>query len=218
MADGKVWGPYLSPAAVRVAYVPSVDAFGYPFFGFGQAVLLDDWGQVIQYFPRYGRADNRTNDSTCGSSRGADSTVVVGPLYGYSQPKSIDPANGQNAIWDWRDGAPFFTLAGQTGPAQQWPNPASPSHGTFRPELAIQWMLGVGPDSVGNFSNEIAAGKMLNYDGPYILISAGPEGPERPNGGYCNFADEQNGGNPLPGSTLQQTFLKSGNIYNFEHP
>ena len=57
VADGKVWGPYLSPAAFKVAFVPSVDSYGYPFFGYGQPVLLDDWGQVIQYFPRYGAGE-----------------------------------------------------------------------------------------------------------------------------------------------------------------
>ncbi len=212
VADGKVWGPYLSPAAFKVAFVPSVDSYGYPFFGYGQPVLLDDWGQVIQYFPRYGPANNRTDDSTLPPNP----SIKAGPLYGYSQPKSVDPKNGQNAIWDWRDGAPFFTLVGQTGPAQEWPDPAMGNARSFRPELAIQWMLGDGPDSAGNFRNEIGDAQTLKYDGPYILISAGPGGPERPDGGYCNFADPNNGNNPLPANGLQQIFLKSGNIYNFE--
>ena len=211
-ADGKVWGPYLSPAAFRVAFVPSVDSYGYPFFGFGQAVLLDDWGQVIQYFPRYGRAGNRTDDSTFA----ADSSVVAGPLYGYCQPKSTDATHGENAVWDWRDGAPFFTLVGQTGPAQAWPSPGSGGSGGFRPELAIEWMLGVKPDPTGSFADEIGAGGKLNCDVPYILISAGPDGPERPNGGYCNFAVPENTGNSFLENDLQHAFLKSGNIYNFE--
>ena len=155
--DGKVWGPYLSPAAFKVAFIPSVDGYGYPFFGFGQPVLLDEWGQVIQYFPRYGRANNRTDDSTCA----ADSSIVAGPLLGYSQPKSIDATNGENAIWDWRDGAPFFTLVGQTGPAEDWPNPSSATAAIFRPELAIQWMLGAEPDSAGNFTDEVDKGRSL---------------------------------------------------------
>jgi type II secretory pathway pseudopilin PulG len=212
VADGKVWGPYLSPMAARVAFVPSVDSYGYAFFGYGQPVLLDDWGQVIQYFPRYGPAGNRTDDSTYP----ADPSVKAGPLYGNSQPKSVDVQSGQNAIWDWRDGAPFFTLVGQTGPAQQWPDPALGTARSFRPELAIQWMLGEEPDSSGDFRNQIAEGERLNYDGPYILISAGPDGPERPDGGYCNFADPQNGNKPFPKNILEQLFLKSGNIYNFE--
>jgi type II secretory pathway pseudopilin PulG len=215
VADGKVWGPYLSPAAVKVAFVPSVDSYGYPFFGYGQPVLLDDWGQVIQYFPRYGPASNRTDDSTYPADPSGNALIGAGPLYGNSQPKSVDSTNGQNAIWDWRDGAPFFTLVGQTGPAQQWPDPALGTARSFRPELAIEWMLGEEPDSSGDFRNEIDEGEM-NYDGPYILISAGPDGPERPDGGYCNFADQQNGNNPFSANSLQQIFLKSGNIFNFE--
>jgi type II secretory pathway pseudopilin PulG len=212
VADGKVWGPYLSPGAFKVAFVPSVDSYGYPFFGYGQPVLLDDWGQVIQYFPRYGPANNRTDDSMYS----VNTSVRAGPLYGNSQPKSVDATNGQNAIWDWRDGAPFFTLVGQTGPAQDWPDPASGNARSFRPELAIEWMLGEEPDSKGNFKNEIGAGETLKYDGPYILISAGPGGPERPDGGYCNFADPENGNNSFLDNGLQQIFLKSGNIYSFE--
>jgi hypothetical protein len=78
-------------------------------------------------------------------------------------------------------------------------------------------MLGNEPDSAGNFSNEIGAGETLEYDGPYILISAGPDGPERPNGGFCNFPDPGSGGDhSFMQSGLQQTFLKSGNIYNFQ--
>ena len=212
VAEGKVWGPYLSPAAFRVAFIPSVDSFGYPFFGFGQPVLLDDWGQVIQYFPRYGRADNRMEDSM----QTADSSVVAGPLYGYSQSKSIDRAHGENALWDWRDGAPFFTLVGQTGPAQQWPTGGLESAGLFRPELAIEWMLGCEVDSAGTFRNVIVAPAKLNCGVPYILISAGPAGPERPNGGYCNFTDLGISNKHLTDNDLQQIFAKSGNIYNFD--
>jgi type II secretory pathway pseudopilin PulG len=203
VAEGKVWGPYLSPGEFRVAFIPSVNSFGYPFFGFGQPVLLDDWGQVIQYFPRYGRA-------------AADSAVAIGPLYGYSQPKSVDPAHGENALWDWRDGAPFFTLVGQTGPAEQWPAAGSDSAGLFRPELAIEWMLGCEPNVGGDFTNVIVAPAKLNCGVPYILISTGADGPERPNGGYCNFADLGIGNNHLTDNDLQQAFAKSGNIYNFD--
>jgi hypothetical protein len=54
-------------------------------------------------------------------------------------------------------------------------------------------------------------GEKLGYDGPFILISAGPNGPELNNGGYCNFAG-------VASNQLQQTFLSSGNVYNFDHP
>jgi type II secretory pathway pseudopilin PulG len=210
--DGKVWGPYLSPTAFKVAYIPAVDSFGYPFFGYGNAVLLDDWGQVIQYFPRDGPANNRAEDSTLS----LDASAKAGPLYGYCQKKTIDKTNGQAAIWDWRDGAPFFTLAGQTAPAQDWPDPALGASRAFRPDLAIEWMLGAEPDSVGIFRDEIGAGETLKYDGPYILISAGPGGPERPNGGYCNFSDPANNNKSFSSNSLQQIFSASGNLFNFE--
>jgi prepilin-type N-terminal cleavage/methylation domain-containing protein len=214
VADGKVWGPYLAANAVKVSFVPSVDSYGAPFAEFGQPVLVDRWGQVIEYFPRYGAASNRTGDSTYPP----DVSVQAGPLFGYSQPKSVDGVNGQNAMFDWRDGAPYFTISGQVGPAQSWPKPVSGgATNSLRPELAIEWMLGE-PEAGGDFKNEIGAGQKLNFDGPYILISAGPEGPDRPLGGFCNFADWQNGDNPLPEKQLQQAFTASGNIYNFERP
>jgi hypothetical protein len=85
-------------------------------------------------------------------------------------------------------------------------------------------MLGE-PDSSGKFNNEILPGEKLNYDGPYILISAGPDGPTRANGGYCNFTNLNDGtltdpasGNPLTSAQLLQKFTDSGNIYNFDRP
>ena len=101
-------------------------------------------------------------------------------------------------MFDWRDGAPFFTVVGQTGPAQSWPNPANGAANNFRPELAIEWMLGPG------------------FDGGYLLISVGPGGLERPNGGFCNFADPQGGNKPLPDNELQNAFADSSNMYNFD--
>lgn len=64
VAGGKVWGPYISADSFKVAFVPSTDvnANGVP--SAGEAVLKDRWGQVIQYFPRYGPANNRSNDSS----------------------------------------------------------------------------------------------------------------------------------------------------------
>ena len=43
-----------SPGDSKFTFVPSVDSYGAPFVSFGQAMLVDDWGQVIEYFPRYG--------------------------------------------------------------------------------------------------------------------------------------------------------------------
>jgi type II secretory pathway pseudopilin PulG len=231
VAGGKVWGPYISARAFNVVFIPSTPTGqgggALPALaGYGQPVLLDRWGQVIQYFPRYGPANNRTNDSTYA----ANPSVQAGPLFGYSQPRSVDGANGQNAIWDWRDGATFFSasasgiawnapnpVTGKLDYAKPWPNPTQTMGSDFRPELAIQWMLGE-PDSSGNFNNEILSGEKLCYDGPYILISAGPGGPERSNGGFCSMVDPNNYDNPLPANQLQQAFLDSGNVYNFDRP
>jgi hypothetical protein len=49
----------------------------------------------------------------------------------------------------------------------------------------------------------------LHFDGPFILISAGPAGPSRVNGGFCNLAG-------VPSNLYQTTFQTSGNIYNFD--
>jgi type II secretory pathway pseudopilin PulG len=205
VAAGKVWGPYISPQTFKVSWIGSVDSYGGSFFTYGQPVLLDRWEQVIQYFPRYGPYDPKR------------------PIFGESQPESVDAVNGQNAMFDWRDGAPFFTVTGQTGPAQSWPGPGGSAFASgnaenphpsplpeyresgkegaannFRPELAIEWML------------------KGNFEGPYFLISVGPGGLERPNGGWCNFADPANGNNSLPDSDLQKAFDASGNLFSFE--
>jgi prepilin-type N-terminal cleavage/methylation domain-containing protein len=184
---GKIWGPYIPPERFKVSFIPSVDSYGSPFFGYGQPVLLDRWMQVIQYFPRY--VDSRSQEEkSSGASR---------PLFGYCEPKSVDPIHGQSAIFDWRDGAPFFTVIGQTGPAQSWPNPALGNENDFRPELAIEWVL------------------KSSSDVQYFLISVGPAGLERPNGGFCNFADPANEYNCLPDKVLEQIFIASGNVYSF---
>jgi prepilin-type N-terminal cleavage/methylation domain-containing protein len=229
---GKVTPNYLSADTFKVVFVQVNNTLtGGPGTGFigsaGEPLLLDRWGQVIQYFPRYGPASNRTSDSWLYSaaSTAAKAAVQAGPLYGESQPMSVDTNNGENAIFDWRDGAPFFTSASTTILTQVWPSPPpNPStvSATYYPRLdwAIQWMLG---DQT--FADAISAPQTLRNDGPYILISAGPDGPTRLNGGYCNFANQSTGaltdptsGNPLTQSQLLQMFIASGNVYNFDHP
>ena len=185
--SGKVSGPYIQPERFKVSYIPSVDSYGASFFGYGQPVLLDRWNQVIQYFPRY----------RAGKDVGKESDPPR-PLYGFCQPKSIDSAHGAGA--DLRL-ARRCTLLHNRRPDRfcaAWPNPTMGTANSFRPELAIEWMLEPG------------------FDGAYFLISVGPGGLERPNGGFCNFADPANGNNPYPANTLEQVFGASGNIYSFE--
>jgi hypothetical protein len=249
--SGKVWGPYISADTFKVAYIPATDLNGSqlggpgvkpPIGGYGQAVLLDRWGQVIQYFPTYGTVSNRTNDSVLLAANPTWKTTppTAGPLYGYSQPMSIDTKNGQNAIWDSRDGMPFFTVATASGAiawtdpvsgvglvyCKQWPDPtaAPPEPNNFYPNLAIQWMLGdAQPGLPASQTGDVITGSdKLSYTGPYILISAGPNGPSGSAnskgglnlGGFCNLVDSS--GNLLSADTWQQIFINSGNIYNFD--
>jgi hypothetical protein len=79
-------------------------------------------------------------------------------------------------------------------------------------------MLGDQPDPnnlTTPLDNVIMGAEKLSYSGPYILISAGPDGPNRNNGGFCNMADPTTG-KSLPANTWQKTFIDSGNIYNFD--
>jgi prepilin-type N-terminal cleavage/methylation domain-containing protein len=229
--SGKVWGPYISADTFKVAFIPMTDNKGNllggggatnPMGGYGQPVLLDRWGQVIQYFPAYGTAGNRANDSYLypTPSTATLAAISVGPLYGYSQPWSLEnklgTSHAENAIWDFRDGVPFFSASSLTIANQPWPDPTvSPDPNNFYPNLAIQWMLGDQPDPTNNtLDNVIKTSEKFANPGPYILISAGPDGPGRTNGGFCNMADST--GNPILANTWQQAFINSGNIYNFD--
>ena len=57
----------------------------------------------------------------------------------------------------------------------------------------------------------IIAPDSLHFDGPFILISAGVDGPTRDNGGFCNLL-----GVTPDNVHYQQAFQASGNIYNFD--
>jgi hypothetical protein len=232
IATGKITPNYLPLDTFKVAYVtpqgttyggPATDTYG----SAGEPVLLDRWGQVIQYFPRYGQATNRTNDSITYQVL-PDPTaqnVIAGPLYGYSEAWSVENrnaiGNGQFAIYDFRDGAPFYNNTSfNTSPpplSQAWLPLATPG-AYFDPSMAVMWMLGdTQRDLVsGKFTNAIRTPDKLSYDGPYILISAGPDGPNRTNGGFCNFGDPS--GKPILSNLWQQTFQNSGNLYNFDRP
>jgi hypothetical protein len=227
---GKVWGPYVSPVNFKCVFISSAipaGGSGAQLPAAGRPVILDRWGQVIQYFPRYGPISNRLPDSTLAGQFSQSQPIAAGPLFGYCQPKSVDSESGQNCFFDWRDGAVFFStsasdagwnepnpITNATDYAQPWPDPTT-SATTFHPELAMQWMLG-DAGSGGQFQNAIPAPQTLKYAGPYILVSAGPDGPDRPNGGFCNFADAS--GKPIANNNLQAIFLQSGNLFNFSPP
>jgi prepilin-type N-terminal cleavage/methylation domain-containing protein len=235
LPSGKVWGPYISADTFKTATVPgrtAVTTLGGNIFT-GEPLLLDRWGQVIQYFPRYGLTSNRSADSA--SFTAINPSVIAGPLYGFSEPKSIDSnSTGQYAMYDFRDGAPFYTSSNLTSPAQPWL--AVPTAGSYwDPSTTLEWMLGNVTANSGNtgFTNYVAPPTdKLNYDGPYILISAGPNGSggsPNPNGGtnlggYCSFQNAQSGnltdnaGNNLSRSEMLQAFTNSENVYNFDHP
>jgi prepilin-type N-terminal cleavage/methylation domain-containing protein len=213
---GKVWPNYLDTSAFKVQFVNDttntnpVDPYN------GQPELLDRFGGVIQYFTRFGPNNNRLNGGTSIFNAPVGVTVTAGPLYGLamtdksaSNPGGVDSTHGQDAIWDMRDGAPFTNNAGAW---QLW----QASSATVDLGMALQWMLGTSapyattPTQTTNPS-VIASPDTLHFDGPFILISAGPDGQTRTNGGYCNLA-------PITASptAYQQAFQASGNIYNFD--
>jgi prepilin-type N-terminal cleavage/methylation domain-containing protein len=240
---GKVWPAFLPADQFRVSYVPNMDSTGaffnvgdaggnsassYVLGGWGIPVLLDHFGQVIEYFPRYGKLTNRTADSnflaTSGQSGTLSSSVTVGPLIGYCQPNSVDKFSGWNAIFDLRDAAPYYDETQQNGwnpatvgPYVRWPLPGSSASaystsGLGGLNMAIAWMLG---DDTGS-DDYIGVGSTskLRFNGDYILISAGPDGPFRNLGGFCDFQDAK--AVNIPATEFQKTFDASGNIYNFD--
>jgi hypothetical protein len=162
---------------------------------------------VIQYFSRFGPNNNRLTANTSTFTAPSNTTVIVGPLYGLAMPKSVDSQYGQDAVWDMRDGAPFTN---NTGAVQSWWQTSSASVDLG---MALQWMLGTSqpqPTTITSTTpSYIASPDALHFDGPFILISAGPDGPKRTNGGFCNLAG-------LNSSQYQSTFQASGNIYNFD--
>jgi prepilin-type N-terminal cleavage/methylation domain-containing protein len=227
---GKVWGPYISADAFKVAWITGNFSGNGGVFYAGEPLLLDRWGQVIQYFTRFGSAGNHMNDSTL-STTFTPSTVNAGPLYGWAVPLSVDTTFGLNAMYDMRDGAPFFSSnAGMTAPLQYWQDVTAPSGPTpyyFRPGLVIQSMLGGQLNPMPNptsVDNALTGSEKLNWDGPFILISAGPDGPNRANGGFFGLVNFQTGsftdsnGSPLTPTLLSNEAAKWGNIYNFDRP
>jgi prepilin-type N-terminal cleavage/methylation domain-containing protein len=225
IATGKVWGPYLPTDRFQVAYEDPNRAGGEAadiLTHIHQPLLLDRWGGMIQYFPSYGAMTNRINGSTYQTDfhtayglTTLPTNITVGPLFGFATPDSIDttaPTNisvpyGSNSIFDQRDGAPVVYNLSPSNPAAAttitWQSGGSPDL-----TLAVKWMLG--DDNLNNFLDGAETPRNPN---PYILISTGPDGPNRNNGGYCDLSVL--GSNP---STAQcaQAFQTSGNIYNFD--
>jgi type II secretory pathway pseudopilin PulG len=228
-ATGKVWDAYLPPDKFKVEYIDTaVDASnnllhpGLVIFppppdltingDAAQPVLLDRWGQPIQYFTRFGPSNNRTSDSVdYGSPPTVNTAVIAGPLFGVSTPLSIDAKLGENAIWDWHDGVPVSLASGNLGgrlqtdtsAMTQWTPQAA---GTPDLSLAFKWMLG--DDPAAATQNVIESPETLTYTGPYILISAGPSST------WCDLSTAS-----VPNQTSEEylrAFTKSGNIYNFD--
>jgi len=131
---------------------------------------------------------------------------------GYSPPKTVDLTNGDFAMFDVRDASPIATRDSNNNISG-----FVPWQTVSDPYMAVQWMLGCSNPSAMVFSGTtLSAGPStisnpdtLHFDGPFILISAGPDGPTRTNGGFCNLAG-------LNSNQFQSTFQASGNIYNFD--
>lgn len=217
IATGKVWGPYLPADRFKVVFVTS-NPTNDPTIAMyiGQPVILDRWGQAMQYFPCYGPADRRyLVDSTYAPTNAPTAnTVIAGPLYGFCVPKSIDATSGQNAMYDIRDaGVVLDTNQNVTGgwqvlsptPTPPTANPTAPNYG-----LALMWMLGDDDlDDLVDTDSATHNAESLHYNGPYVLMSAGP------NGTWCDMSGDLQqilSGNP---GNCAADFTASGNIYNF---
>jgi prepilin-type N-terminal cleavage/methylation domain-containing protein len=239
IASGRVWGPYLPAERFQVAYVDSLRAAGSTSNNQADAlqpVLLDRWGGVIQYFPAYGPMNNRLSVTSAGVAASSytlnhgimgtltlPAPIVAGPLFGFSAPSTIDMATptisapeGAYSIFDQRDGAPVIDISNPNLPATYtWQGQPSATHPDLT--LAVKWMLG--DDNFDNFIGTYtdAGGNQhsesLRDTQPYILISAGPDGPIRTYSGFCDFSQ-------IPATTdsgvYQKAFTASGNIYNFD--
>ena len=144
-------------------------------------------------------------------------------MFGYAAPEVVDTSPvksiafpyGSYAIYDQRDGAPVIDTLSSAGPeAIPWhlytyvhPRPTTTGQTTTDLSLAVKWMLGD-----NNLNNLIDNGESYQNIQPYILISAGPDGPTRSDGGFCDFSQiPSTSGSP----TYQNAFKASGNIYNF---
>jgi hypothetical protein len=213
---GKVWPNYLDTSAFKVAFVEGVNNSSYSAYD-GQPELLDRWGGPIEYFPRYGPANNRTQNSSWSSAAMTAIAGAIGPLLGYSPPNTVDPTNGNFAMFDVRDASPIATRDSNNNISG-----FVPWQTVSDPFMAVQWMLGCSQPAPLVFSgtnlssgpstipSSASPADTLHFDGPFILISAGPDGPTRTNGGFCNLATDTSP------NQYQSTFQASGNIYNFD--
>jgi prepilin-type N-terminal cleavage/methylation domain-containing protein len=221
---------YLPPEKFNVQWIPDPNPSN-PW----QPVMLDRWGTPIQYFPRYGALGNRTGDTNPAKFlTHPDLTVVAGPLYGKCTPFSIDASTlplypGDNAFFDYRDAAidPADPIAWD--PNQQ---PDKTNSWVTDYTMALRWMLGDESAGRGKYPQDNVIRdtgpasppihETLHFDGPFILISAGPSGK------FCNLwnnnpnlALDRSGtpvpaNQPFPQSMFPAQFKASANIYNFD--
>ena len=231
-AKGKIWPSYLPPDKFKVVFieVPTSALIPTGSSPNGQPVLLDRWNGVVQYFPRYGPNTNRiytpqNNPTLPNSSFSPPATLpMAGPLYGYASSQTVYGSAvpvpyGYNAIYDQRDAAPILSSSGAY--VTSWAANQTMDLKPLNLGLAIEWMLGDDNlDNLINSSNGANPAERLRYDGNYILISAGPDGPDRtidtPSlpiyGGFLNIAAMTS----TDPASISKAFAASGNIYNFD--
>jgi type II secretory pathway pseudopilin PulG len=214
IATGRTWGPYLPPERFQVVYVdPTLTGTATdPGTGIHFPVLLDRWGGIIQYFPAYGPTNNRLSNANGNAASSYYNsyaifgltqqpipplfTVTAGPLFGFATPATIDTTTptgivapyGSYSIYDQRDSVPILDSVSPKGPEYipwhlyTYVNSRPNGQTITDLSLAVKWMLGD-----DNFDNLVDNSETYRNTQSYILISAGPDGPNRNDGGFCDF-------------------------------
>jgi prepilin-type N-terminal cleavage/methylation domain-containing protein len=195
---GKVWGPYMPADRFQIQWVSATSATG---IAYQYPILLDHWGNPIEYFPKY-RNLKYSN---------ATGTVTPPPLLGNCA--ATTGGNGPpfpGAVFDVRDYVPM-----QTAGMQDLLSPVSGgvfnasafAYQNYGPTEAVLFMLG---DDENPIDNTIEGGDSAAFDGDFLLISAGPDGVWAGTpGSQYDFATSSP-------STWLKTIQKSGNVYNFD--
>jgi type II secretory pathway pseudopilin PulG len=192
---GKTWGPYMPADRFQIVWAAATSTSGTGSVSYQYPILLDHWGNPIEYFPKYRNLQYS----------GASGTATPPPLLGNcaATGSAILPS-----AFDVRDYVPMQATGMQdlmttvTANGNVTPSSFVPS---WAPTEALLFMLG--DDNIDNSidNNETAA-----FDGDFLLISAGPDGvwAGTPGSAY-DFGT-------APSSTWLKTILKSGNVYNFD--